>query len=204
MRIYTRGGDKGKTGIHGGERVDKDDIRIEANGTLDELNAEIGIVRTLLPPDHEWQVLLGRIQREMMTVMSHVATPSAIRDKNPNPLPDDLAAFCESHIDDLSAQMEDNGYFILPGGTPVSAHLQLARTITRRAERRLWTLNRKPILLKIEDLVLLSVHIDLVHMPDDIDASGLYHFHRGIEETLDKQPDISFKMTLHGVGVFPE
>ena len=66
MRIYTRGGDKGKTGIHGGERVDKDDIRIEANGTLDELNAEIGIVRTLLPPDHEWQVLLGRIQREMM------------------------------------------------------------------------------------------------------------------------------------------
>ena len=79
MRIYTRGGDKGKTGIHGGERVDKDDIRIEANGTLDELNAEIGIVRTLLPPDHEWQVLLGRIQREMMAVMSHVATPSAIR-----------------------------------------------------------------------------------------------------------------------------
>ena len=119
MRIYTRGGDKGKTGIHGGERVDKDDIRIEANGTLDELNAEIGIVRTLLPPDHEWQVLLGRIQREMMAVMSHVATPSAIRDKNPNPLPDDLAVFC------------------------VSAHLQLARTITRRAERRLWTLNRK-------------------------------------------------------------
>lgn len=143
MRIYTRGGDKGKTGIHGGERVDKDDIRIEANGTLDELNAEIGIVRTLLPPDHEWQVLLGRIQREMMAVMSHVATPSAIRDQNPNPLPDDLAVFCESHIDDLSAQMEDNGYFILPGGTPVSAHLQLARTITRRAERRLWTLNRK-------------------------------------------------------------
>ena len=143
MRIYTRGGDKGKTGIHGGERVDKDDIRIEANGTLDELNAEIGIVRTLLPPDHEWQVLLGRIQRELMAVMSHVATPSAIRDQNPNPLPDDLTVFCESHIDDLSAQMEDNGYFILPGGTPVSAHLQLARTITRRAERRLWTLNRK-------------------------------------------------------------
>lgn len=60
---------------------------------MDELNAEIGIVRTLLPPDHEWQVLLGRIQREMMAVMSHVATPSAIRDKNPNPLPDDLTVF---------------------------------------------------------------------------------------------------------------
>ena len=49
MKIYTRGGDKGRTGIHGGERVDKDDIRIEANGTLDEVNAEIGIIRALLP-----------------------------------------------------------------------------------------------------------------------------------------------------------
>lgn len=143
MRIYTRGGDKGRTGIHGGERVDKDDIRIEANGTLDEVNAEIGIVRALLPAGHEWHDLLGKIQREMMVVMSHVATPSAIRDKNPNALSEDLVAFCEQQIDALSAKMEDNGYFILPGGSPVSAHLQLARTIVRRAERRLWTLNRK-------------------------------------------------------------
>ncbi len=143
MRIYTRGGDKGRTGIHGGERVDKDDIRIEANGTLDEVNAEIGVVRALLPAGHEWHDLLGKIQREMMVVMSHVATPSAIRDKNPNALSEDLVAFCEQQIDDLSAKMEDNGYFILPGGSPVSAHLQLARTIVRRAERRLWTLNRK-------------------------------------------------------------
>lgn len=143
MRIYTRGGDKGRTGIHGGERVDKDDIRIEANGTLDEVNAEIGIVRALLPAGHEWHDLLGKIQREMMVVMSHVATPSAIRDKNPNALSEDLVAFCEQQIDDLSAKMEDNGYFILPGGSLVSAHLQLARTIVRRAERRLWTLNRK-------------------------------------------------------------
>lgn len=143
MRIYTRGGDKGRTGIHGGERVDKDDIRIEANGTLDEVNAEIGVVRALLPAGHEWHDLLGKIQREMMVVMSHVATPSAIRDKNPNALSEDLVAFCEQQIDDLSAKMEDNGYFILPGGSLVSAHLQLARTIVRRAERRLWTLNRK-------------------------------------------------------------
>lgn len=143
MRIYTRGGDKGRTGIHGGERVDKDDIRIEANGTLDEVNAELGLVRSLLPPEHEWQKLLGKLQREMMVVMSHVATPSALREKNPNPLPVGLAAFCELHIDVLSAQMEENGYFILPGGTLVAAHLQKARTIVRRAERRLWTLNRK-------------------------------------------------------------
>lgn len=143
MRIYTRGGDNGRTGIHGGERVDKDDIRIEANGTLDEVNAEIGIVRALLPTEHEWQDLLGKIQREMMVVMSHVATPSGIRDKNPNKISGDLVTFCEERIDALSGQMADNGYFILPGGSLVSAHLQLARTIVRRAERRLWTLNRK-------------------------------------------------------------
>ena len=104
MKIYTRGGDKGRTGIHGGERVDKDDIRIEANGTLDEVNAEIGIIRALLPAEHEWQSLLGKIQMEMMAVMSHVATPSAIRDKNPNKISDDLVLVCEEQIDALSAK----------------------------------------------------------------------------------------------------
>ena len=86
MRIYTKGGDKGQTGIHGGQRVDKDDIRIEANGCIDELNSMIGVVRSFLPPEHEWQNLLFKIQTEIMVIMSHVATPSAIRDKNPNDL----------------------------------------------------------------------------------------------------------------------
>ena len=143
MRIYTKGGDKGKTGIHGGERVDKDDIRIEANGTLDELNAVIGIVRSLLPQEHDWQEVLREIQMELMVVMSHVATPSAIRDKNPNELRQDMDVFCEQQIDHITACLEDNGYFILPGGTPIAAQCQFARTVARRAERRLWTLNRQ-------------------------------------------------------------
>lgn len=143
-RIYTRTGDKGTTGIHGGERVEKDDVRIEANGTVDELNAVIGIVRSLLPQEHEWQSLLYAVQRELMVVMSHVATPSAIRDKNPNELSaGPLADRCEQQMDVLTAQLEDNGYFLLPGGTAVSAQLQFARTVARRAERRLWTLNRE-------------------------------------------------------------
>ena len=143
MRIYTRTGDKGMTGIHGGQRVEKDDVRIEANGTLDELNAEIGIVRSLLPEGHAWQAWLAEIQRELMVVMSHVATPSALRERNPNVLREDLTAVCEQRMDALSAEMGENGYFVLPGGTPVTAHLQMARAITRRAERRLWTLNRQ-------------------------------------------------------------
>ena len=103
-RIYTRTGDKGMTGIHGGERVFKDDIRIEANGCIDELNAVIGIVRSFLPQGHEWQSLLFSIQKNMMAVMSHVATPSTIREGNPNILPDDLCSFCEEAMDTLMEQ----------------------------------------------------------------------------------------------------
>lgn len=146
MKIYTRSGDKGKTGIHGGQRVDKDDIRIEANGCLDELNSMIGVVRSYLDNDHEWQQVLFRIQSEMMVVMSHVATPSEIRDKNPNKLDDSIVVFCEEQIDRLTDKMGDSKYFILPGGNLVASHLHLARTIARRSERRLWSLNSTDIL----------------------------------------------------------
>lgn len=141
-KIYTRTGDEGMTGIHGGERVPKDDIRIEANGCLDELNTLFGIIRSMLPETDEWQEKLYFIQHSMMIVMSHVATPSAIRGKNPNELPQDLDKFCEEWMDGMMSQLEDNGYFILPGGTPLAAQLQNARAVARRAERRLWTLNR--------------------------------------------------------------
>lgn len=142
-RIYTRTGDKGTTGIHGGERIPKDDIRIEANGCLDELNALIGVVRSLLKPEHEWDGLLYDIQRNLMVVMSLVATPSAIRHNNPNMLDENIVTDIEHKLDEFSSEVEELGFFILPGGTVVSAQLQLARTVARRAERRLWTLNRK-------------------------------------------------------------
>lgn len=142
-RIYTRTGDKVTTGIHGGERVPKDDIRIEANGCLDELNALIGVVRSLLEPEHEWNGLLYDIQRNLMAVMSLVATPSAIRHNNPNTLDENIVTDIEHKLDEFSSEVEELGFFILPGGTVVSAQLQLARTVARRAERRLWTLNRK-------------------------------------------------------------
>jgi ATP:cob(I)alamin adenosyltransferase len=169
MKIYTRGGDKGRTGIHGGERVDKDDIRIEANGTLDELNSLLGVVRSFLPGEHEFQPILFHLQKEMMIVMSHVATPSGKRDRNPNPLSGELASFCEQTIDLLSGKMDENNYFILPGGTLVSSHLQLARTVTRRAERRLWTLNRQdPVpgailsfINRLSDLLFIMARYDM-------------------------------------------
>ena len=142
-RVYTRTGDDGTTGIHGGERVPKDDIRIEANGTLDELNSLIGVVRSLLKPDHEWQQGLQKIQTELMVLMSVVATPSAIRDKNPKVFDAGMIGFCEEWMDRMTSAITEKGVFVVPGGTPVAAQLHFARTVARRAERRLWTLNRE-------------------------------------------------------------
>lgn len=143
MRIYTRGGDKGKTGIRGGQRVDKDDIRIEANGTLDELNALLGVIRALIGEEHEWQPMLFRLQEVLMVTMSHVATPSTLRPQNPNLLPEDSDVYCEQQIDLMSGAIgQPAGHFILPSGNLIAAQCHVARTVARRAERRLWSLNR--------------------------------------------------------------
>lgn len=165
-RIYTRTGDNGTTGIHGGARVPKDDIRIEANGALDELNCQIGVIRSMLSGQSggwypakrpffgsetdtsaaeraQTDDMLHDIQRNLMIIMSQVATPSVERDKNPNDLPDDLVSDCEAAMDALTGQAGPSLHFILPGGTPLAAGLQLARAICRRAERRLWTLHRQ-------------------------------------------------------------
>jgi ATP:cob(I)alamin adenosyltransferase len=141
-KIYTRGGDDGTTAIHGGGRVPKDDPRIEAVGALDELNCMLGVLRSLLAPNDDRHGSLHRIQREMMTVMSLVTTPAARREQNPNALDPELVEWCEEWIDVLMAGCPDRDYFVLPGGTPVAATMQLARAVARRAERRLWTLHR--------------------------------------------------------------
>ena len=106
MKIYTRGGDKGKTNIHGGQRVDKDDIRIEANGTLDELNSVLGLIRVLIGEGHEWQEMLFYLQRSLMVVMSHVATPAALRGQNPHRLPEEPDVYCERQIDFFNAKIQ--------------------------------------------------------------------------------------------------
>ena len=146
-RIYTRTGDTGTTGIHGGPRVPKDDIRIEANGALDELNCHLGVIRaafSALPECPEpVDALLQTVQNNLMTIMSQVATPAAKRAENPNRLPEDLVPAIEAQIDAFTEEAGENSHFLLPGGTPVAAQLQLSRAVCRRAERRLWTLHRQ-------------------------------------------------------------
>lgn len=141
MKIYTRKGDKGTTGVFGGKREDKDSPRIECNGALDEANSTIGLLRSKLGTEHEWQPNLHRIQKDLMDMMSHLARPSDSHKENTNPKPIDGADFCEQWMDELEAAITSpSDYFLLPGGNEVSALCHVCRTQIRRGERRLVTL----------------------------------------------------------------
>ena len=141
MKIYTKKGDKGTTGLFGGSRVSKDDVRIECIGTLDEANSTIGLMRVKLGNNHEWQPNLHKIQKDLMDMMSHLARPSDAKKENTNPMPVDGAQFCEEWIDALEAAMTaPSDYFLLPGGNEVSALCHMIRTQMRRGERRLVSL----------------------------------------------------------------
>jgi cob(I)alamin adenosyltransferase len=143
MSVYTRTGDRGKTGIFGGRLVDKDDIRIECNGKLDEVNCTIGLIRVKLSAEHPWQERLYKIQVDIMDMMSHIATHFELRDKNPINRPIDGAKSCEEWIDAMLNEMpEPHDFFILPGGNEISALCHIVRTQMRTAERRLVTLNK--------------------------------------------------------------
>ena len=143
MKIYTTKGDKGTTGLFGGSRVDKDDVRVECIGTLDEANSTIGLLRVKLGPTHDWQPNLQKIQKDLMDMMSHLARPSDTKKENKNPMPTDGASFCETWIDELEAAMTSpSDYFLLPGGNEISALCHVARTQIRRGERRLVSLHK--------------------------------------------------------------
>jgi cob(I)alamin adenosyltransferase len=143
-KIYTRTGDKGQTGLVGGRRVDKDDVRIEALGELDEANSTIGLLRSKLEFDHDWQAPLKRIQTDIMDLMAHVATPSDVGKKPTMPLPEDGAEWAEKWMDEIeNAVTEASDYFLLPGGNEISALCHVVRTQMRRAERRLVSLNKQ-------------------------------------------------------------
>lgn len=171
VRIYTRTGDKGTTAIHGGERVPKTDIRIEANGCVDELNVAIGTLRTILGNNHQWQSLLREIQLNIMTMMSLIATRSEKRPANPNVLPKDIVERTERVIDKVNAECTPSDSFILPGGTPAAAQLHQCRVLARKAERRLWSLNEQDevpeeilcYLNRLSDLFFIMARWELQH-----------------------------------------
>jgi cob(I)alamin adenosyltransferase len=142
MKIYTKTGDDGSTGLFGGARVDKDDPRVEAYGTVDELNAVIGVARAAGPPD-ELEASLAVIQEELFVVGAELATVAGKEDKLPMKLlgPEEVQRL-EGAIDRMEAGLPPLTNFILPGGAPAGAALHHARTVCRRAERSLIAASR--------------------------------------------------------------
>ncbi len=142
IRIYTRTGDGGETGLFGGGRVAKDHPRVAAYGDVDELNSVIGLVRATAPTDLA-DALLETIQRDLFAIGGHLATPDP--DKVRRALekaelqPDRIAEF-ERAIDAADEELAPLKAFVLPGGSPKAAALHLARTTCRRAERNVVTL----------------------------------------------------------------
>jgi cob(I)alamin adenosyltransferase len=133
MRIYTRTGDGGKTSIIGG-RVDKDDTRVEAYGTVDEVNCFVGQAIVELDPQIFEDVLadLEKIQHELFDCGGDLAN---VTEKWENKLQEESITYLESRIDEFTDESPELERFILPGGTKPAASIHIARTITRRAER---------------------------------------------------------------------
>ncbi|MCK1994611.1 cob(I)yrinic acid a,c-diamide adenosyltransferase [Peribacillus muralis] len=133
MKIYTRTGDKGQTSVIGG-RLDKDDIRVESYGTVDEVNSYIGLAMTELDAAIFADVLadLEKIQHELFDCGGDLATVS---EKAPQKLTDDVITYLEERIDAFIVEAPELEKFILPGGSKAAATIHIARTVTRRAER---------------------------------------------------------------------
>ena len=142
-RVYTRTGDQGKTRLVGGQQVTKDAPRIEAYGTVDELNAALGLARTFVSRSEadesqkdRIEQMLKRIQNDLFNVGSDLATRPEDRWPTMYRVGDDDITQLETWIDDLNEDLEPLKEFILPGGGPVGAFLHQARTVCRRAERQ--------------------------------------------------------------------
>ena len=140
MKIYTKTGDAGETGLFGGGRVPKDDPRVRAYGDVDELNATLGFAAALDPAGFESDFLQS-LQRDLFSIGAELATPNA--GKVRAQVGADRVSAIEQVIDKHEATLTPLKNFILPGGTPKAAALHVARTTCRRAERAVVTLSRE-------------------------------------------------------------
>ena len=143
-RIYTRTGDDGTTSLGSGARRKKYDLRVDAYGTLDEVNAVLGLARLHTAGDAALDAALGRIQNDLFDVEADLC----LSEKGPGgarlTVTEAQVAWLEGEIDRLNGGLEPLKSFILPGGSPAAAYLHLARTMCRRAERIMVELNDQP------------------------------------------------------------
>ena len=147
-RIYTRTGDDGTTALGAGERRKKYDLRIACYGTVDETNAAIGVARLHASHDAEIDAMLGRIQNDLFDLGADLCSPASDKGKGPDgarlTVTQAQVTRLEAEIDRLNADLKPLRSFVLPGGAPAAAHLHVARTVCRRAERMMAELADQP------------------------------------------------------------
>jgi cob(I)alamin adenosyltransferase len=145
-RIYTKTGDDGTTGLGDGTRVAKFNLRVEAFGTVDEANATLGLARLHTSDDPDIDAILARVQNDLFDLGADLCTPLSAKplDYEPLRMVDSQVERLEAEIDAMNARLKPLKSFILPGGSAAAAHLHLARTITRRAERLMVALADSP------------------------------------------------------------
>jgi cob(I)alamin adenosyltransferase len=141
-KIYTRKGDLGMSTLFSGEKVSKDDIRLEAYGALDELQAQLAMARAFMQSE-DLRLVLVDIQRDISAACSELASNPEVRARLPRRLGPDDAKRLESCIDSFTARFPLPKHFIIPGRTADSAALHVARTVCRRAERHIVSVNRE-------------------------------------------------------------
>lgn len=170
MKIYTRTGDRGETALFGGGRVRKDHPRVDAYGTVDELNSVIGWAATQVR-DASVRERLARLQHDLFAIGAHLATPPERPGRTKPRIPD----LPEGRVDEMEAWMDEAGEelpdlraFVLPGGTAGAAALHVARTVCRRAERAVVTLSQEedvgepvvPYLNRLSDLLFMLARLE--------------------------------------------
>ena len=140
-KVYTRGGDMGKTSLVGGQRVSKASARLEAYGTVDELSSHLGLLAAMLSDDSERDMII-RIQNCLFNVCTNLATEQETTPLYPSAyLPDGEIELLEQKVDEIMQMLPERQGFVLPGGTKEAAQAHVCRTVCRRAERRIVALS---------------------------------------------------------------
>ncbi len=180
MKIYTRTGDDGTTSLFAGGRVKKDDARVEAYGTVDELNSVLGIARAISKND-EINGIIQEIQNYLFHLGADLATPFEVENLRVKRISKEDVEKIEKWIDEIDLRLEPLRNFILPGGTLLASFLHLARTVCRRAERRIVYLSERekintqiiPFINRLSDLLfVLARYANKIENVPDVKWTG--------------------------------
>jgi len=153
--VYTHTGDKGMTSLVGGKRIKKNDVRLEAYGTVDELNSNIGLLLSLVDNSHDHDFLLT-IQNKLFVIGSNLATDTSERDLSKGSILEaEAVEFLEKEIDEIDIHLPKLKAFVLPGGTTAASQAHVCRTVCRRTERRILDLKE---VAKVDDVICLYIN----------------------------------------------